>query len=131
MTSPPIRYPFYQWLQHGFQTDAVVTGMHGTVEWLPGSLGQLNIPGQIFSWENCRIYTYMRLTIPRVDPGKSGRGYGVLISPQHTALLVVLYKRINCTARLVSEYRNQRKLCSQGSYLQEDCSNWGGCRLSI
>jgi len=32
------QYAFYQWLQHGFQADAVVHfGIHGTVEWLPGS----------------------------------------------------------------------------------------------
>jgi len=42
---------FYQWLQHGFQADAVVHfGMHGTVEWLPGSpWATPAILGQIFS----------------------------------------------------------------------------------
>ncbi len=34
---------FYKWLQSGFGADAVLHfGMHGTVEWLPGSaLGRL------------------------------------------------------------------------------------------
>ena len=38
LTPHPQYAAFYQWLQHGFQADAVLHfGMHGTVEWLPGA----------------------------------------------------------------------------------------------
>jgi len=51
---------FYQWLQHGFQADAVVHfGMHGTVEWLPGSpWATPAILGQIFSRNLPNLYIY-------------------------------------------------------------------------
>jgi len=69
--TPPSQYAFYQWLQHGFQADAVVHfGMHGTVEWLPGS------QGTSYSWSDilqiCPIYIYMRLTILQIDSQQSG-----------------------------------------------------------
>ena len=38
LTPHPQYAAFYQWLQHGFQANAVLHfGMHGTVEWLPGA----------------------------------------------------------------------------------------------
>jgi len=71
---------FYQWLQHGFQADAVVHfGMHGTVEWLRISLGQHGLFLVRYSPGKFAESIHMRLTIPQVDPAKQ-RGYGVLIS---------------------------------------------------
>jgi magnesium chelatase subunit H len=38
LTPHPQYAAYYKWLQHGLNADAVVhMGMHGTVEWLPGS----------------------------------------------------------------------------------------------
>jgi magnesium chelatase subunit H len=82
LTPHPQYAAFYQWLQHDFQADAVVHfGMHGTVEWLPGSpLGNTS-----YSWPDILLGDLPHLYIYAANnPSESmlakRRGYGVLIS---------------------------------------------------
>jgi magnesium chelatase subunit H len=67
LTPHPQYAAFYQWLQHGLRADAVVhlgcTVQSNGCRDLPWVTRA--IPGQIFSWETCRIYIYMRLTTLR------------------------------------------------------------------
>ena len=108
LTPHPQYAAFYQWLQHGFQADAVVHfGMHGTVEWLPGSpLGNTG-----YSWSDILLGNLPNLYIYAANnPSESilakRRGYGVLIShnvpPYGRA---GLYKELMALRDLVSEYR--------------------------
>jgi magnesium chelatase subunit H len=99
---------FYQWLQHDFQANAVVHfGMHGTVEWLPGSpLGNTG-----YSWSDILLGDLPNLYIYAANnPSESilakRRGYGVLIShnvpPYGRA---GLYKELVTLRDLIAEYR--------------------------
>jgi len=108
LTPHPQYAAFYQWLQHGFQADAVVHfGMHGTVEWLPGSpLGNTG-----YSWSDILLGNLPNLYIYAANnPSESmlakRRGYGVLIShnvpPYGRA---GLYKELITLRDLISEYR--------------------------
>lgn len=108
LTPHPQYAAFYQWLQHGFQADAVVHfGMHGTVEWLPGSpLGNTG-----YSWSDILLGNLPNLYIYAANnPSESilakRRGYGVLIShnvpPYGRA---GLYKELIALRELISEYR--------------------------
>lgn len=108
LTPHPQYAAFYQWLQHGFQADAVVHfGMHGTVEWLPGSpLGNTG-----YSWSDILLGNLPNLYIYAANnPSESilakRRGYGVLIShnvpPYGRA---GLYKELVALRELISEYR--------------------------
>ncbi len=108
LTPHPQYAAFYKWLQHEFQADAVVHfGMHGTVEWLPGSpLGNTG-----YSWPDILLGDLPNLYIYAANnPSESilakRRGYGVLIShnvpPYGRA---GLYKELVALRDLISEYR--------------------------
>ena len=108
LTPHPQYAAFYKWLQNEFQADAVVHfGMHGTVEWLPGSpLGNTG-----YSWSDILLGNLPNLYIYAANnPSESilakRRGYGVLIShnvpPYGRA---GLYKELMSLRDLISEYR--------------------------
>lgn len=108
LTPHPQYAAFYQWLQHDFQANAVVHfGMHGTVEWLPGSpLGNTG-----YSWSDILLGDLPNLYIYAANnPSESilakRRGYGVLIShnvpPYGRA---GLYKELVTLRDLIAEYR--------------------------
>ncbi len=108
MTPHPQYAAFYKWLQNDFQSDAVVHfGMHGTVEWLPGSpLGNTS-----YSWSDILLGDMPNLYIYAANnPSESilakRRGYGVLIShnvPPYSR--AGLYKELMTLRDLISEYR--------------------------
>ncbi|MCL1471123.1 magnesium chelatase subunit H [Argonema antarcticum] len=108
LTPHPQYAAFYKWLQNEFQADAIVHfGMHGTVEWLPGSpLGNTG-----YSWSDILLGDMPHLYIYAANnPSESmlakRRGYGVLIShnvpPYGRA---GLYKELVSLRDLISEYR--------------------------
>jgi magnesium chelatase subunit H len=108
LTPHPQYAAFYKWLQNDFQADAVVHfGMHGTVEWLPGSpLGNTG-----YSWSDILLGDLPNLYIYAANnPSESilakRRGYGVLIShnvpPYGRA---GLYKELMTLRDLIAEYR--------------------------
>ena len=108
MTPHPQYAAFYKWLQNEFQADAVVHfGMHGTVEWLPGSpLGNTG-----YSWSDVLLGDLPNLYIYAANnPSESmlakRRGYGVLLShnvpPYGRA---GLYKELIALRELIAEYR--------------------------
>ncbi|MUG98380.1 magnesium chelatase subunit H [Scytonema sp. UIC 10036] len=108
LTPHPQYAAFYKWLQNEFEADAVVHfGMHGTVEWLPGSpLGNTG-----YSWSDILLGDLPNLYIYAANnPSESilakRRGYGVLIShnvpPYGRA---GLYKELVGLRDLISEYR--------------------------
>jgi magnesium chelatase subunit H len=108
LTPHPQYAAFYKWLQNEFEADAVVHfGMHGTVEWLPGSpLGNTG-----YSWPDILLGDLPHLYIYAANnPSESmlakRRGYGVLIShnvpPYGRA---GLYKELLALRELIAEYR--------------------------
>jgi magnesium chelatase subunit H len=108
LTPHPQYNAFYQWLQKDFQADAIVHfGMHGTVEWLPGSpLGNTG-----YSWSDILLGNLPNLYLYAANnPSESilakRRGYGVLISynvpPYGRA---GLYKQLVSLRELIAEYR--------------------------
>ncbi|WP_254564686.1 magnesium chelatase subunit H [Oscillatoria sp. HE19RPO] len=108
MTPHPQYAAFYKWLQHDFKAHALVHfGMHGTVEWLPGSpLGNTG-----YSWPDILLGNLPNLYIYAANnPSESilakRRGYGVLIShnvpPYGRA---GLYKEMVLLRELIGEYR--------------------------
>ncbi|MGA7935123.1 MAG: magnesium chelatase subunit H [Kovacikia sp.] len=108
LTPHPQYIAFYQWLQQEFQAHAIVHfGMHGTVEWLPGSpLGNTG-----YSWSDILLGDLPNLYIYAANnPSESilakRRGYGVLIShnvpPYGRA---GLYKELVTLRDLIAEYR--------------------------
>ncbi len=108
LTPHPQYAAFYQWLQHDYQADAVVHfGMHGTVEWLPGSpLGNTG-----YSWSDILLGDIPNLYIYAANnPSESilakRRGYGVLVShnvpPYGRA---GLYKELIALREIIGEYR--------------------------
>ena len=112
MTPHPQYAAFYKWLQNEFEADAVVHfGMHGTVEWLPGSpLGNTG-----YSWSDILLGDLPNLYIYAANnPSESilakRRGYGVLIShnvpPYGRA---GLYKELVALRDLIAEYREDRE----------------------
>ena len=108
LTPHPQYAAFYLWLQHGFEADAVLHfGMHGTVEWLPGS--PLGNTGQ--SWPDILLGSLPHLYLYAANnPSESmlarRRGYGVLIShnvpPYGRA---GLYRELVALRDLIAEYR--------------------------
>lgn len=109
LTPHPQYAAFYKWLQDGFQADAIIHfGMHGTVEWLPGSpLGNTG-----YSWSDILLGNLPNLYIYAANnPSESilakRRGYGVLIShnvpPYGRANL---YKELVNLRDLITEYRD-------------------------
>ncbi len=122
LTPHPQYVAFYQWLQKEFQADAIVHfGMHGTVEWLPGSpLGNTG-----YSWSDILLGNLPNLYLYAANnPSESmlakRRGYGVLISynvpPYGRA---GLYKKLVSLRELIAEYREDPK---KNSTLQESIS---------
>jgi magnesium chelatase subunit H len=112
LTPHPQYAAFYQWLQKDFQANAIVHfGMHGTVEWLPGSpLGNTG-----YSWSDVLLGDLPNLYIYAANnPSESilakRRGYGVLIShnvpPYGRA---GLYKELVTLRDLIAEYREDPK----------------------
>ncbi len=108
LTPHPQYAAFYQWLQKEFRAHAIIHfGMHGTVEWLPGSpLGNTG-----YSWSDILLGDLPNLYIYAANnPSESilakRRGYGVLIShnvpPYGRA---GLYKEMVALRDLISEYR--------------------------
>ncbi|MDZ8025840.1 MAG: magnesium chelatase subunit H [Nostoc sp. DedQUE11] len=108
LTPHPQYAAYYKWLQNEFQADAIVHfGMHGTVEWLPGSpLGNTG-----YSWSDILLGDLPNLYIYAANnPSESilakRRGYGVLVShnvpPYGRA---GLYKELMALRDLISEYR--------------------------
>ncbi|MEG4320877.1 MULTISPECIES: magnesium chelatase subunit H [unclassified Microcoleus] len=108
LTPHPQYAAFYKWLQNDYQADAIVHfGMHGTVEWLPGSpLGNTG-----YSWSDILLGSLPNLYIYAANnPSESmlakRRGYGVLIShnvpPYGRA---GLYKELITLRDLIAEYR--------------------------
>jgi magnesium chelatase subunit H len=108
LTPHPQYAAFYGWLQHEFRADAVVHfGMHGTVEWLPGS--PLGNTGS--SWPDILLGDLPHLYVYAANnPSESmlakRRGYGVLIShnvpPYGRA---GLYRELLTVRDLIAEYR--------------------------
>ena len=108
LTPHPQYAAFYGWLQHGFAADAVVHfGMHGTVEWLPGSpLGNTG-----YSWPDLLLGNLPHLYVYAANnPSESmlakRRGYGVIVShnvpPYGRA---GLYRELIALRDLIAEYR--------------------------
>ncbi|MBD1933919.1 MULTISPECIES: magnesium chelatase subunit H [Cyanophyceae] len=108
LTPHPQYAAFYKWLQNDFQADAIVHfGMHGTVEWLPGSpLGNTG-----YSWSDILLGNVPNLYVYAANnPSESilakRRGYGVIIShnvpPYGRA---GLYKELVTLRELIAEYR--------------------------
>ena len=108
LTPHPQYAAYYKWLQNDFQANAIVHfGMHGTVEWLPGSpLGNTG-----YSWSDILLGNMPNLYIYAANnPSESilakRRGYGVLIShnvpPYGRA---GLYKELVNLRDLIAEYR--------------------------
>ncbi|MEA5474535.1 cobaltochelatase subunit CobN [Synechococcus sp. CCY9201] len=108
LTPHPQYAAFYGWLQHGFKADAVLHfGMHGTVEWLPGSpLGNTGT-----SWPDLLLGHLPHLYVYAANnPSESmlakRRGYGVIVShnvpPYGRA---GLYRELIALRELIAEYR--------------------------
>jgi len=144
LTPHPQYAAYYKWLQNEFQADAVVhLGMHGTVEWLPGSpLGNTG-----YSWSDILLGNLPNLYIYAANnPSESmlakRRGYGVLIShnvpPYGRA---GLYKELVALRDLISEYREDPQknyvlkegICKKivDSGLDADCPFEDAKRLGI
>ncbi|ACK68018.1 magnesium chelatase, H subunit [Rippkaea orientalis PCC 8801] len=144
LTPHPQYAAFYKWLQNEFKADAVVHfGMHGTVEWLPGSpLGNTG-----YSWSDILLGNIPNLYIYAANnPSESilakRRGYGVLIShnvpPYGRA---GLYKELMALRDLIGEYREDpvknevlkegicQKIVDAG--LSADCKFEEGQKLGI
>ncbi|MEM9274825.1 MAG: magnesium chelatase subunit H [Cyanobacteria bacterium P01_F01_bin.143] len=108
LTPHPQYAAYYKWLQNEYQADAIVHfGMHGTVEWLPGSpLGNTSD-----SWPDILLSNLPNLYVYAANnPSESilakRRGYGTLIShnvpPYGRA---GLYKELITLRELIAEYR--------------------------
>ncbi|MEH2144133.1 magnesium chelatase subunit H [Nostoc sp.] len=144
LTPHPQYAAYYKWLQNEFQADALVHfGMHGTVEWLPGSpLGNTG-----YSWSDILLGNLPNLYIYAANnPSESmlakRRGYGVLIShnvpPYGRA---GLYKELVALRDLISEYREdpqknyvlKEAICKKivDSGLDADCPFTDAKRLGI
>ncbi|MEL7035869.1 MAG: magnesium chelatase subunit H [Cyanobacteria bacterium J06592_8] len=122
LTPHPQYAAYYKWLQNEFKADAIVHfGMHGTVEWLPGSpLGNTG-----YSWSDILLGNLPNLYIYAANnPSESilakRRGYGVLIShnvPPYSR--AGLYKELVSLRDLIGEYREDPQ---KNSALQEAIS---------
>ena len=144
LTPHPQYTAFYKWLQNEYQADAVVHfGMHGTVEWLPGSsLGNTG-----YSWSDILLGDIPNLYIYAANnPSESilakRRGYGVLVShnvpPYGRA---GLYKELIALRELIGEYREDtvknyalrdiicQKIVDAG--LEKDCKFEEGIKQGI
>ena len=144
LTPHPQYTAFYKWLQNEYQADAVVHfGMHGTVEWLPGSpLGNTG-----YSWSDILLGDIPNLYIYAANnPSESilakRRGYGVLVShnvpPYGRA---GLYKELIALRELIGEYREDTEkntalrdiICQKivDAGLEKDCKFTEGLKQGI
>jgi magnesium chelatase subunit H len=144
LTPHPQYTAFYKWLQNEYCADAVVHfGMHGTVEWLPGSpLGNTG-----YSWSDILLGNIPNLYIYAANnPSESilakRRGYGVLIShnvpPYGRA---GLYKELIALRELIGEYREDTEknsalrdiICQKivDAGLEKDCKFEEGIKQGI
>ena len=144
LTPHPQYAAFYKWLQNEYQADAVVHfGMHGTVEWLPGSpLGNTG-----YSWSDILLGDLPNLYIYAANnPSESilakRRGYGVLVShnvpPYGRA---GLYKELIALRELIGEYREDTEknyalrdiICQKivDAGLEKDCKFEEGLKQGI
>lgn len=144
LTPHPQYAAFYKWLQNDFGANAIVHfGMHGTVEWLPGSpLGNTG-----YSWSDILLGNLPNLYIYAANnPSESilakRRGYGTLIShnvpPYGRA---GLYKELVNIRDLVAEYREdpEKNYALKSAIVQKivdigidaDCSFEDAKRLGI
>jgi magnesium chelatase subunit H len=144
LTPHPQYTAFYKWLQNEYQADAVVHfGMHGTVEWLPGSpLGNTG-----YSWSDILLGDIPNLYIYAANnPSESilakRRGYGVLVShnvpPYGRA---GLYKELIALRELIGEYREDTEknsalrdiICQKivDAGLEKDCKFAEGLKQGI
>jgi magnesium chelatase subunit H len=144
LTPHPQYAAFYKWLQNDFQASALIHfGMHGTVEWLPGSpLGNTG-----YSWSDILLGNVPNLYIYAANnPSESilakRRGYGVLIShnvpPYGRA---GLYKELINIRGLIAEYREdpeknyviKEAICQKivDTGLDADCKFEEGLQLGI
>jgi magnesium chelatase subunit H len=144
LTPHPQYAAFYKWLQNEYQADAVVHfGMHGTVEWLPGSpLGNTG-----YSWSDILLGDIPNLYIYAANnPSESilakRRGYGVLIShnvpPYGRA---GLYKELIALRELIGEYQEDTEknsalkniICQKiiDAGLEKDCKFEEGIKQGI
>ncbi len=144
LTPHPQYTAFYKWLQNEYQADAVVHfGMHGTVEWLPGSpLGNTG-----YSWSDILLGNIPNLYIYAANnPSESilakRRGYGVLVShnvpPYGRA---GLYKELIALRELIGEYREDTEknyalrdiICQKivDAGLEKDCKFTEGLKQGI
>ena len=144
LTPHPQYAAFYRWLEKEWQADALIHfGMHGTVEWLPGSpLGNTG-----YSWPDVLLGNLPNLYLYAANnPSESmlakRRGYGVLIShnvpPYGRA---GLYKELMTLRDLITEYREDyeknsvlvpiicQKIVDGG--LERDCPFLEGQKLGI
>eukprot|EP00892_Ulva_mutabilis_P009150 jgi/Ulvmu1/6607/UM003_0244.1 len=108
LTPHPQYAAFYKFLENDFKADAVVHfGMHGTVEWLPGSpLGNSG-----YSWSDVLLSTMPNVYVYAANnPSESiiakRRGYGTIVShnvpPYGRA---GLYKQLSELQALLTEFR--------------------------
>jgi magnesium chelatase subunit H len=144
LTPHPQYTAFYKWLQNDLKPHAIVHfGMHGTVEWLPGSpLGNTG-----YSWSDILLGNLPHLYIYAANnPSESmlakRRGYGVLIShnvpPYGRA---GLYKELVNLRDIISEYREdpqknaalKEAICQKivDTGLESDCPFTEGKKLGI
>ncbi len=144
LTPHPQYAAFYQWLEKEWHADAVVHfGMHGTVEWLPGS----PLGNTAYSWPDILLGNLPNLYLYAANnPSESmlakRRSYGVLIShnvpPYGRA---GLYKELMTLGELIGEYREEpdknqvlepiivQKIVDAG--LEKDCKFSAGSALGI
>lgn len=135
LTPHPQYIAFYKWLQEDFKADAILHfGMHGTVEWLPGSpLGNTGL-----SWSDVLLGNMPNLYLYACNNPSEAiiakrRGYGTIIShnvpPYGRA---GLYKQLAELKSLLDEAREEETEVSKGvreaivnllavSGLNEDC----------
>ena len=144
LTPHPQYTAFYKWLQNEYQADAVVHfGMHGTVEWLPGSpLGNTG-----YSWSDILLGDIPNLYIYAANnPSESilakRRGYGVLVSHNvPTYGRAGLYKELIALRELIGEYREDTEknyalkdiICQKiiDAGLEKDCKFTEGIKQGI
>ncbi|KAI8464745.1 MAG: CobN/magnesium chelatase [Monoraphidium minutum] len=109
LTPHPQYAAYYKWLQQEYQADVVLHfGMHGTVEWLPGSpLGNTGLSwSDVLLGDMPNVYVYAANN-PSESIVAKRRGYGTIVShnvpPYGRA---GLYKQLAVVKDLLSEYRD-------------------------
>ncbi|KAF5843565.1 CobN/magnesium chelatase [Dunaliella salina] len=108
LTPHPQYAAFYKWLQHENKTDVVLHfGMHGTVEWLPGSpLGNNGLSwSDVLMGDLPNVYVYAANN-PSESIIAKRRGYGTIVShnvpPYGRA---GLYKQLATLRDFIQEWR--------------------------